>query len=57
MFTNLEWYQCDILRKDGKTDFWCRFIASSQKSAEEKIEGFLRGALTGEVLRIRCYCL
>ena len=34
----LDWYQCDIIKKDGSKEFWCRFIADSPESARNKIK-------------------
>lgn len=49
-----EWYQCDIIKKDGKKDFWCRLIAKSEADAKERLQKVLRGALTGS-LKNMCY--
>lgn len=46
---NYAWYQCDIVKKDGKTDYWCRFIAKSQEDAEQRVISMLRNALTGNI--------
>jgi len=43
------WYQCDLILKNGKRDLWCRFIATSQQKAEEKIIKILRKTLTGSI--------
>ena len=43
------WYQCDIILKNGNCDFWCRFIATSDQDAEEKISTTIRKVLTGSI--------
>lgn len=44
-FSKYRWYQCDIIRKNGNRDFWCRFIATSDQEAEEKITEIIKKAL------------
>lgn len=31
------WYQCDVIRKDGRRDFLYRFVADSDKRAKIKV--------------------
>lgn len=44
-----EWYQCDILRKSGQRDFWCRFIAQDPVDAKLRIEAIKKAATTGKL--------
>lgn len=44
-----KWYQCNIIRKNGNYDFWCRFIAVNDQGAEERITTTLRKTLTGSI--------
>jgi hypothetical protein len=55
-YNKFDWYQCDILKKDGTTDFWCRFIAKSEEDAKVRIQRVLKSALTGS-LKNRIYQL
>lgn len=41
------WYQCDIIRHNGRREYWFRFIATSQKEAEQKVESMVFAAAQG----------
>ena len=44
---NFEWYQCNIVEKDGRENFWCRFVAKNKHDAHERIRRILNESLTG----------